>query len=95
MKDSKIQDGTWTHRITTFKDGIWRTIIEKDCLTDDRFQRARFVFDGGPTVLVSAEDLRRVCDVSKAQSELGLYWLYFDLEKSTLNDQSVHFETEA
>ena len=94
MTLSKTQDGTWTLRVTPSRNGTWRTLIEKSWVTDDRLRQARFVLVGGPTVLISADDLRRACDASKIQSEL-MYSLRFDLEKGTINEQSVDLQTEA
>lgn len=37
-------------------------VIFKSSVTDVRFRRARFVLAGGPTILVSGHDLRRVVE---------------------------------
>jgi hypothetical protein len=57
---------------------------------DDRFQQARFILVGGPTVLVSAADLRRALDASTAPGRL-ICSVRIDPEKSTINDQPVYF----
>jgi hypothetical protein len=90
----QTQDGTWTRRVPVLKNGTWKTFILKPWVTDDQFCQARFILVGGPTVLVSADDLRRACNASKTRSEL-MYSLRFDLEKDTINNQPVHFQTEA
>jgi hypothetical protein len=62
MAEHETEDGTWTQRVTWHKDGVWRVVIFKSSVTDDHFRRARFVLVGGPTVLVSGHDLRRVVE---------------------------------
>jgi hypothetical protein len=59
MAEQKTEAGTWTQRVSWHKGGVWRTIIFKSSVTDDRFRCARFVLVDGPTILVSGEDLRR------------------------------------
>jgi hypothetical protein len=88
-----LRDGTWTRRVTVFKNGTWRTLVDKSWVAEERFRQARFELVGGPTVLVSAADLRQACDASKIRSEV-MYSILFDLEKGTINDQPVHLQTE-
>jgi hypothetical protein len=60
---------------------------------DDRFQQARFVLVGGPTVLVSAGELRRALDATTAPGRL-ICSVRIDPRKSTINGQPVHLQTE-
>lgn len=40
--------------------GVWRTDMFKSVLADDRLQEAAFICKAGPTIIVPADDLRRV-----------------------------------
>ena len=55
------RDGLWVRRIPQrwIRRGEGRTDIFKSVLSDVRLRRCRFVFEGGPTVTVWAEELRR------------------------------------
>jgi|PlaIllAssembly_1097288.scaffolds.fasta_scaffold3245153_1 hypothetical protein len=96
MADQKIEDGTWTLRVTWHKAGIWRTIIFKPSVTDSRFRRARFVLVDGPTVLVSADDLRRIVEQKLEQLRPGglACPLSIDPVASTINKQKVDLSIE-
>jgi len=90
MSTFKTQDGTWTRRVAVRKKGTWRTSVLRPWLVDDRFPQARFVLVGGPTVLVSAGDLRRALDASTAPDKL-ICSVRIDPRKSTINGQPVRF----
>lgn len=62
MRDKETEDGTWTLRVPWHNEGIWRTMIFKSWVTGSSFRCARFVLDGGPTILVPAADLRQVVE---------------------------------
>jgi len=93
MSTFKTQDGTWTRRVAVRKKGTWRTSVLRPWVIEERFQQARFVLVGGPTVLVSAGDLRRALDASTAPGRL-ICSVRIDPVKSTINDQPVHLRTE-
>ena len=90
MNTCEIQDGTWTRRVVTHKSGIWRTIIFEPWVTDSRFRQARFVLAGGPTILVAAEDLRRVVAQTEVRGRIACP-LRIDPEAGTINRQKVEF----
>jgi hypothetical protein len=94
MKDAEIQDGTWTHRAMSRKAGVWSALIFEPWVTDTRFRRARFILDGGATVLVSAEDLRRVVAGTNRRGKLVIP-LRIDKQKSTINGQTVELHEES
>jgi len=60
MSRARIIGGIWTRNVPWEKNGVWRTDMFKSVLADERLRQARFVLAGGPTVLVSAADLKRV-----------------------------------
>jgi hypothetical protein len=90
MSTFKTQDGTWTRRVAVRQKGTWRTSVLRPWVKDHRFQQARFILVGGPTVLVSADDLRQALDASTAPGKL-ICSVRIDPEKSTINGQPVHF----
>jgi hypothetical protein len=93
MKDVDIQDGTWTHRALSRKPGIWSALICEPWVTDARFRQARFILDGGPTVLVSAEDLRRVVAGTRRRGKVAVP-LRIHPEKGTINGQTVELHDD-
>jgi len=92
MNDCNIQDGTWMSRVPTCKRGVWRTIIFEPWVTDSRFRRARFVLVGGPTVSVSADELRHVVTTTEVRGKIACP-LRIAPRKSTINDQPVELQT--
>jgi len=93
MTTCEIQDGTWTRRVATHKNGVWRTIIFEPWVTDSRFRHARFVLVGGPTILVLAEDLRRVVAQTEMRGRIA-YPLRIEPDASTINRQKVDVSIE-
>ncbi len=67
-------------------------MIESAAISGDRFRRARFDLVGGPTVLVTADDLQRAVETTVPVRLMCS--LRIDLERSTINDQPVHFQVE-
>jgi hypothetical protein len=68
-------------------------MIQRTWIINDRFQRARFVLVGGPTILVPAEDLQRALDTTLPVRLLCS--LRIDPWNSTINGQPVHLQFEA
>lgn len=58
----RINAGVWNRRIPRrwITDGCGRTDIFKTVLAASRLQQCRFEFEDGPTVVIPAEELRRV-----------------------------------
>ncbi len=96
MAEQEIEDGTWTQRVNWHKDGVWRIVIFKSCVTDSRFRRARFVLADDPTVLVSADDLRRVVEqkLQKLRPGGSACPLSIDPVANTINKQNVDLSIE-
>ncbi len=93
MTTCKIQDGTWTRRVATHKNAVWRTIIFEPWVADSRFRQARFVLVGGPTILVLAEDLHRVVAQIAVRGRIACP-LRIDPDASTINRQKVDASIE-
>ena len=91
-----MEDGTWTQKVTSHRDGVWRIVIFKSSLTGDRFRRARFVLADGPTVLVPAEDLCRVVEQKLQRLSPGgtACPLSIDPAAGTINKQKVGLSIE-
>ena len=94
MRKADIQDGTWTQRSVNCRNGVWGAFIFEPWVTDMRFRQARFILEGGPTVLVSAEDLQQVVAGTKRRGKLAVP-LRIDPQKGTINGQKVDFHAEA
>jgi hypothetical protein len=60
MGRAKITNGVWTRNVPWEHNGEWRTDIFKSTLSDCRLRFARFVLNGGPAIVIPADDLRRV-----------------------------------
>ena len=54
-----ITNGVWTRNVPWKHNGEWRTDIFKSTLSDYRLRFARFVLNGGPAIVIPADDLRR------------------------------------
>jgi hypothetical protein len=89
----EMQDGTWTLRVHRNKKGKWWAIIVEQWITDNRFRRARFVLDNGPTVLVSAHELQRVVATIQVRGEHAIP-LQIDPKSGTISHQKVAMEFE-
>jgi hypothetical protein len=70
---------------------VWRTIIFEPWVTDSRFQQARFVLVGGPTVSVWADDLRQVVATTEVRGKIACP-LRIDPQKGTINGQRVDLQ---
>jgi hypothetical protein len=60
MSHARISNGVWTRNVPWKQNGEWRTDISKKTLSDYRLRFTKFVLNEGPTVVISAEALRRV-----------------------------------
>jgi hypothetical protein len=58
---------------------------------DTRFRRARFVLEGGPTILVSAEDLRQLV-AHRNPRDRSLCPLRINPTESTINGEKVDLQ---
>jgi hypothetical protein len=94
MNSSEIKDGTWTLRVVDCEDGVWEAKLDRLWVISQKFRRARFVLVGGPTVLVSAQDLDNAIDFSMPPAEMRCP-LRIDPERKTINDYSVDLHEEA
>jgi hypothetical protein len=92
---AKIVDGTWKRRVPKewCKGELWRTDIFKSTLSDPRLLRAEFFSDDGPSVVISADELRRVLE-GGAEHYGGKIWGPFniDLKNHTIDGHRVQME---
>jgi hypothetical protein len=93
MNDRELKDGTWTQRVVTHRGPVWRTTIWESSLEDGRFRRARFVLEGGPTIVVSAEELRQVV-AHRNPRHKSLCPLRINPTESTINGEKVEIQTQ-
>ena len=91
MKGHELEDGTWTQRVVTHRGSVWRTIIQESSVSDSRFRRARFVLGGGPTILVPADDLRRII-AHRNPRHRSLCPLRINPTESTINGEKVEIQ---
>ena len=65
--------------------------MHESSITDGRLQRARFILEGGPTILVLAEDLRQV--VAHRNPRHGsLCPLHINPTERTINGEKVDLQ---
>ena len=93
MNTAEIENGTWTLRVIRHEDGVWKTLLNRLWVIDQRFRRARFVLEDGPTVLISAEDLDAAIDFSMPPARMRCP-LKIDPEARTINGYSVDLHEE-
>jgi hypothetical protein len=94
MNTPEIEDGTWTLRVPDSEQGVWKASVDRLWVIDRRFRQARFVLVGGPTVLVSADDLDRAIDASMSPAKMKCL-LSINPETSTINNHAVILQIEA
>ncbi len=93
MKASKIDDGTWTLRVTHQRDGVWSVWLTRSAVTDPRFARARFVFADGQTIFISAAQLQAaLCEWLSDSKGFSMRPVKINLEKSTVDGFAVDIE---
>jgi hypothetical protein len=85
-----IVQGVWTRTVTWQHGGEWRTDMFKSTLSDIRLLFAKFVLKGGPTVIIPAEELRRVI-VGGPDHYAGKIWGPFNIcpKTTTVNREKV------
>jgi len=97
MTRANIINGRWTRRVPPnwVKDGVCRTDIFKTTLADSRLREAAFVM-GGQTIIIPADDLRRVL-TGKADHYGRKIWGPFniDLQRRTVNGHRVQMQVVA
>lgn len=96
MSRARIHNGVWTRNVPWASNGEWRTDIFKSVLSDSALQQCRFVLEGGPTVLIPADELRRAI-VGGADHYEQKIWGPFNINPTakTVNGQPVQMETAA
>ena len=94
MDTAEIKNGTWTLRVTCHEDGVWKALLDRLWIIDERFRCARFVLVGGPTVLVSAQELDAAIGFSMPPARMRCP-LKIDPEARTINGYSVDLHAEA
>jgi len=97
MTRAKIVNGRWTRRVSPkwVKDGVWRTDIFKTTPADSRLREAAFIM-GGQTVIIPADDLRRVL-AGGADHYGGKIWGPFDIDprRAEVNGHRVQMQVVA
>ncbi len=87
--------GTWVRNIPKrwIRNGEGRTDIFKSVLSNVRLRQCRFVFEGGPIVTVSVEELRRIVH-GRSEHYTGKIWGPFNIEpqRQTLDGLKVKME---
>ncbi len=80
MPRAIIEDGLWTRKVPTNweQNGEWRTAIYKSVLSDRRLSLCRYVLEGGPTVLIPAEDLAKAVEGGPDYND-GRTWSPFNI----------------
>ena len=93
MSRAKILDGKWTRKVPWKQNGEWRTDIFKSVLSDPRLTECRFVLKGGPTVAISADELRRVLVGGPATGGKDLGPVNINPVKNIVGGQKVQIRT--
>ena len=67
MSKATIVNGRWSRKIpNAWGEGdIWRADMFKSVLNNARLNEAEFICEGGPTICIPAEDLRRVLPLGR------------------------------
>lgn len=75
--------------------GVWRSDMFKSVLADDRLKEAAFICKGGPTIIVSADDLRRVLPLGSDHYG-GQIWGPFNIDPNSksIAARPVHMTLE-
>jgi len=93
METSKIEDGTWTLRVTHHRGTVWSAWLSRAAVLHSEFRRARFVLGDEQTILISAEHLRAALRewLSDAAGR-SLRAVKIDTERSTVDGFAVEIE---
>jgi hypothetical protein len=79
---AKIKNGIWTRNVPWHRNGEWRTDIFKRVLADPHLRDCCFILNGGPTIVVPVEELRRAL-TGGAEHYMGEIWGPFNINPST------------
>ena len=92
---AKIIKGRWTRKVPWESGGLWRTDMFKSVLNDLRLREAEFVCEGGPRIIIPAEDLRDVLPKLHDHYD-GKIWGPFNIDPgaSTIDGHSVRMTVE-
>ena len=95
MSKARIIKGVWKRRVTlAWKNGdAWRTDMFKSVLDDERLRVAEFNLEGGPTVRVAKEELRRVL-IGCSDRRDGQIWGPFNIDPKarTIANQEIEMK---
>jgi hypothetical protein len=81
MAKANIRNGVWTRRVPWHQNGKWRTDIFKSVLGDPCLKECRFILGNGPTLIISATELRKAV-VGGADHYDQEIWGPFNLDPS-------------
>ena len=86
---AKIESGVWTRNVPwKQQNGEWRADIFKSVLADPRLRECHFILKDGPTLIVPADELRRVL-VGGPDHYAGKIWGPFNLNPRQKNVAGV------
>lgn len=78
---AKMINGRWQRRVPWKMSGpVWRTDMFKTVLADERLKEAEFICKEGPTIIVPAEDLRRVLPLGRDHYYDSQIWGPFSID---------------
>ena len=96
---AKIIGGRWQRRVPWKKQfgSVWRTDMFKTVLADERLKEAAFICKQGPTIVVSATELKRVLPLGRDHYYKAQIWGPFsiDSEAKTIDGHPVGMTIES
>ena len=84
--------GVWVRNIPKrwIQNGAGRTDIFKSVLSDARLRQCRFVFEGGPIVTISSEEMRRIVEGGHAHYSDKIWGPFtIDPQRQTLDGLKI------
>jgi hypothetical protein len=87
--------GVWVRKIPKrwIQNGEGRTDIFKRVLSNIRLRQCRFVFEGGPTVTIPADELRRIVEGGSEHYSDKIWGPFnIDSQKQTLDGHKINMQ---
>jgi hypothetical protein len=90
---AKISAGVWIRRVPWKQKDEWRTDMFKHVLADPCLHECHFILKDGPTVLITANDLRSILP-GGADRYAGKIWGPFNIDptRRTIAGIKVHMQ---
>lgn len=95
---ARITNGRWQRRVPwQTPAGAWRTDMFKSVLADERLKEAEFICKDGTTIIISAEELRRVLPLGRDHWVDAQIWGPFSIDplKKTIDGCAVEMSVDA